>query len=241
MTKDGSTAIGVVMDESGSMSHLVNDTIGGFNTFLREQKAIPGEATLTLALFNHDYKLVHDGVSLKDVPELTTFTYKPSGTTALLDAVGRTVDTMGRKFASMKEEDRPSKVVVLIMTDGEENASSDYKHARIKEMVAHQQEKYGWSFAFIGANIDSFAVGSSMGLSKGSTYSYASNSVGTQSLYSSMSAGTTNFRRSKMAANFNMVDPIQVTPITVVPTVVDVTLTPTVVDTANVVKGDSTK
>jgi uncharacterized protein YegL len=207
MTKENLTAIAVIIDQSGSMASLQKDIIGGYNTFLKEQKAVSGEATLTLTLFSDHTTIVHDNLPLSEVPELTEATYRPSGSTALLDAIGKTVDTMGRKFASMKEEDRPSKVIVLIMTDGEENASTAYKHAQIKEMVSHQQDKYNWQFVFVGANIDSFSVGTSFGVAAHSTYSYTANSIGTKSLYSSISSGTTAFRNSAVGTSFNMVDP----------------------------------
>lgn len=207
--KDNFTSIAVVIDASGSMTSTRADTIGSFNTFIKDQKAIPGEAILTLATFDHNYKLIHDGVNLQDVPELTEKDYIPGGMTALFDAIGRTIDAVGRKLSSMKEEERCSKSLVLVITDGEENSSKEYKLERIKEMVSHQQDKYSWQFIFIGANINSFASGTSIGVKAGSTYSYNSTSTGTARLYDSMSFGTSNFRRAKVGAAFTMVDPQQ--------------------------------
>lgn len=211
MTRDNFTSIGVIIDKSGSMSHLTRDTIGGYNTFLREQKAVPGDAVLTLALFSDRYELVHDSLPLQEVPELTETTYRAGGSTALLDAIGRTVDAMGRKLASMKEEERPSKVVILVMTDGEENASTDFKHAKIKEMVSHQQDRYNWQFVFIGANIDSFSVGTSMGVAAGSTYSYSSVPGaynGVTAVFNNASNSMHAYRTSVAGTSFNMADPI---------------------------------
>lgn len=115
--KENLTSINVIIDQSGSMRPLTNDTIGGFNTFLQEQKQENSEALLSLCLFSTDSKLIHDCVDIKDVPDLTAATYKPAGGTALLDAFGKTMEETGKKLAAMKEEDRPSKVIFLIITD----------------------------------------------------------------------------------------------------------------------------
>lgn len=211
MTKENFTSIGVIIDRSGSMSSLTKDTIGGYNSFIQEQKAVPGDAVLTLALFDDRYDLIHDAIPLCDVPELNATTYSVRGSTALLDAVGRTIDAMGRKLASMKEEERPSKVLVLIMTDGEENASTDYKHSKIKEMISHQQDTYKWEFVFIGANIDSFSVGTSMGVSAGHTYSFSSipgHVTGMPGVFTNLSSSVNAYRTSVVGTAFNMADPI---------------------------------
>lgn len=211
MTKENFTSIGVIIDRSGSMSSLTKDTIGGYNSFIREQKAVPGDAVLTLALFDDKYDLIHDAMPLQDVPELTAATYSVRGSTALLDAIGRTIDAMGRKLSSMKEEERPSKVLVLIMTDGEENASQEYKHSKIKEMVSHQQDVYKWEFVFIGANVDSFSVGTSMGVSAGHTYSFSSipgHATGMPGVFTNLSSSVNAYRTSVVGTAFNMADPI---------------------------------
>jgi uncharacterized protein YegL len=122
--KENLTSINVILDGSGSMGRLVNDTIGGFNQFLQDQQALPGEALLSLTIFNTKPTVVHDCLPIANVPALNKDVYKASGGTALLDAVGLTVDNVGQKLASMREEDRPSKILFLIITDGEENASS---------------------------------------------------------------------------------------------------------------------
>lgn len=214
MTKDNFTSIGVIIDKSGSMAHLTKDTIGGYNSFIKEQKAVPGDAVLTLALFSDKYELVHDSVPLKDVLELTEGTYKASGSTALLDAIGTTVNAMGVKLASMKEEERPSKVIVLIMTDGEENYSAQYKHDQIMNMINHQRDKYAWEFVFIGANQDAIQVGATMGVQASHSYNYVATSLGTQAYFQNASAGMTDFRKSARGTTFSMVDPtLQVTPV----------------------------
>lgn len=209
MTKLDYTHLICILDRSGSMGHIVDDTIRGFNKFIADQKAEPGDATLTLALFDDQYELVHDFTNLKDVPDLTTKTYFARGGTSLLDAVGKTFNSVGSKLSSMKEEDRPSKIVVLIMTDGHENSSREFKHAQIKSMIEHQKSKYSWQVIFIGAsNIDAVAAGSSLGISSTQSYSYNASSIGTGRLYNSVSAGMSDFRRAKIGASFNMANPV---------------------------------
>ena len=158
------TCIAVVLDRSGSMAPRRNDVVGGFNSFLREQKAQPGDAIVTLVQFDHEYEIVHDGIPLKEVPELTARTYAPRGNTALLDAVGRAINTVGAKLAATKEKDRPGRVICLIVTDGEENASHEFTKEQIKQMILHQREVYNWDFVFLGANVDAFAEASALGV-----------------------------------------------------------------------------
>ena len=124
------THLVLVLDASGSMGKLTSDTIGSFNSFLSDQKALPDEATFTLCTFNDDTKLVHHFEKLASVPDLTNKTYKPNGSTALLDAMGSTIDSVGEKLSSMPESERPSKVLFMVITDGEENVSSRFTKAR---------------------------------------------------------------------------------------------------------------
>ena len=186
----------VIVDRSGSMQAIREDAIGGFNTFLEEQKKVPGNANLTLVLFNHEYQLVHSSTPLDKVPALDNKTYVPSGTTALLDAVGRTIDDIGRRMADMAESARPSKVIVAILTDGMENASKDYKRERIFEMISHQRDKYQWEFFFLAANQDAMQSGVSMGVATTNTMGYAATPDGTKTAYRGMSSSVTKSRTS---------------------------------------------
>lgn len=161
---DNLSEIICIVDRSGSMGSIRSDAIGGFNVFLEDQKKAPGEAHLSLVLFNDQYELVHDHVDIQRVPELNEETYQPSGTTALLDAVGRTIDRVGQRLAKTAEHDKPCKVIVAILTDGLENASSDYSRAKIAEMIEHQQKVYSWEFIFLAANQDAIATASSMSI-----------------------------------------------------------------------------
>ena len=188
------TAIGVVIDNSSSMGPTRSDTVGGFNTFLADQKALPGDATLTLAFFNHKYELIHDSVPLKDVADLTLDTYRTHGNTALLDAIGKTVNSMGAKLAAMAEADRPGKVILVILTDGEENTSQDFSLDQILTMLKHQQEVYSWEVVYLGANQNAAEIGKKMGIHAGNSVNYAATGVGTRSAYSVISQRVTHSR-----------------------------------------------
>lgn len=136
------TEIICVIDRSGSMGAIRSDAIGGFNTFLRDQQQESGTARMTLVLFDHEYEIRYDAVPLQEVEPLDTTTYVPRGTTALLDAVGRTIDDVGKRLADTDESERPAQVIIAILTDGLENASSDYSWERVSKMIEHQREKY---------------------------------------------------------------------------------------------------
>lgn len=194
------TDISVVLDRSGSMASVATDTIGGFNTFLAEQKKQPGKATLTLAQFDDVYEVVHDGKPLAEVPELTSRTFVPRGSTALLDAIGNTINRTGKRLADMPDTERPGKVIVVILTDGFENASREFSKEKINEMIAHQRDKYQWEFVFIGANQDAIATAASYGIGAHSTMTYAANAVGTQHAFASVANLTSNYRAGRAAA-----------------------------------------
>lgn len=199
MTKENFTSINVIIDQSGSMAGLTNDTIGSFNTFLAEQKLVPGEAAFTLCTFSSSHSLVHDFIKLDTVPDLRTNTYRPSGGTALFDALGFTINSVGARLAAMPEDERPENVIFLVITDGEENASHSFKKEQIKSMVQHQQDVYKWEFVFIGANVDAFSEGQSMGFSAQNSVSYNATSGGTEQLYKSISSNVGAYRSSKLA------------------------------------------
>lgn len=153
----------VIIDESGSMGSVVNDTIGGFNTFLETHQSMEGEALLTLVKFDTKYTIVHNGVNVKEVPKLDRTSYKPSGMTALLDAVGKTVDEVKTRIDNTAEEEKPEKVIFAILTDGEENSSIEYKLDQIKTKIENQTTE-GWEFIFLGADQDAWSNARSMGV-----------------------------------------------------------------------------
>jgi hypothetical protein len=166
------TEIVAILDRSGSMESISNDTIGGYNAFIKEQKEISGEAVLTTVLFNDIYKLLHDRVNIKTVKPLTGKQYTAGGNTALLDALGKTIYDTGVKLNNTPEHERPAKVVFFIITDGEENASTEFTREKVKSMVELQKNTYKWEFIFLGANIDAFSTAASIGISSDRSFDF---------------------------------------------------------------------
>ncbi len=184
-----------IIDRSGSMAAIASDAIGGFNTFLDGQKKVPGEATLTFVQFDTEYEVVHENKPLHEVPALDERTYQPRGGTALLDAVGRTIDDVGRRLSNMAENNRPEKVIVAILTDGEENSSRQYSLSKIEEMITHQKDKYQWDFIFLGANQDAFAEAAKIGIDAKYTANFVGSAKGIHEGYKRM-GGMVMERRS---------------------------------------------
>lgn len=148
------TNIAFILDRSGSMASMADEAIGGFNAFLAEQQAEESEAKLSLILFDHEYTPITNCTPIAKVKPLNNETYEPRGMTALLDAMGRTIDDLGKQLADTPEAERPGGVIVVTLTDGMENSSSDYTKAEVAAKVKHQQEKYGWQFIFLGASLE---------------------------------------------------------------------------------------
>jgi hypothetical protein len=192
--KDNSSYLGFVLDRSGSMATIKEATITGFNKFVSEQKLIPGECKLTLMLFDDKFEVPYDGVELKTLPELDDKTFVPRGWTALYDGIGRTIDTLGAKFAAMPESERPSKVVIVVMTDGAENASREYSQAKVKEMIQHQTQRYQWQFLFLGANQDAIFTGEKIGILNGYSMTYNANAASVGNTFSSASRNIGSYR-----------------------------------------------
>jgi len=189
-----STDITIILDRSGSMSAIKADTIGGFNQFLTEQQALPGEANISLFQFDNEYEQVFAGVPIKDAVPLNAATFVPRGATALLDAIGRTVNSTGARLGALPEEERPDKVVVVIITDGEENASKEFRRPQIYDLLTTQRETYNWQFIFLAANQDAIAVGGTLGVPKAASLTYAADSAGARSSYYSVSESLASLR-----------------------------------------------
>lgn len=170
MTDKNLTEIVCIVDRSGSMQSLRESAVRGFNTFLAEQKKLPGAATLTYVQFDHEYDVVHDGKPIQLIPELTADTFVPRGDTALLDAIGRTMNDVGSRLSRTPEDQRPGKVIVVILTDGQENASKEFTRQKILEMINHQRDMYQWEFVYLAANQDAFAVAKGLGIRHASNF-----------------------------------------------------------------------
>ena len=190
------TELLMILDMSGSMYSLRDDTIGGYNSLIEEQKKEEGSAIVTTVLFNDGYSVVHDRVDINDVKPMTSADYVPQGTTAMLDAVGKAITSIGQKLAEMPEEQRPSKVMVTIITDGYENASREYSWDVIKAMIKEQREKYSWIFTFIGADIDTMSVSNNLGIDSRLSKSYTKSVDGSNSVYKSVSKAMKRVRAS---------------------------------------------
>jgi len=160
-----STYLQFIIDRSGSMHEKETDVIGGFNAFVEEQKKDHTECRVGMVQFNGGLLESFSDVALPFVAPLTHASYVTSGSTALLDAMGATIQRLGTRLAALPESERPRNVVVITMTDGEENCSREYRIERIREMIKHQTEKYNWTFVFIGADIDAFTIGRGLGIS----------------------------------------------------------------------------
>ncbi len=179
--------VSVILDRSGSMQSIKDDIIGGVNEFVRKQREDPGFMTLSLAQFDNEYEVIHDFVNLNDVPELTDKTYQPRNVTALLDAIGRTINSTGNYLNNLDENAKPSKVLFLIVTDGLENASKEFTREKVFGMITHQEKEYNWEFVYIGANQDAIAEGGRIGTSVANSVNYTANQVGTQSMFEGVS------------------------------------------------------
>lgn len=176
--KKGLTEMVFILDRSGSMSGLESDTIGGFNSTIEKQKAVPGEALVSTVLFDNDCEVLHDRVNINDVPALTDKEYFARGSTALIDAMGSAISHIGNIHKYARDEDRPEKTIFVITTDGYENASHKYTAEQVRKMVERQKTKYGWEFIFLGANIDAVQTARAYGISEDRAANYVNDSKG---------------------------------------------------------------
>lgn len=164
MPKNDKTEIICVLDRSGSMNGIRDDCIGGFNAFIAEQKQVPGETNVTVMQFDDEFTMTHVGTPLAEVPPLDETTFVPRGSTALLDAIGRTINETEARLGKMPDEEQPGLVLVLILTDGHENASKEFNKGQIDKMVKEHEAK-GWEFMYLKAGPDSFAEAGAIGIS----------------------------------------------------------------------------
>lgn len=180
------TDIVCILDRSGSMGSITSDTIGGFNMFLKSQKKLSGLAEMTIVLFNNGYEIYVDNEDIHNIKPLNSNTYVPEGSTALLDAIGKTINQLDGKVTD--------RVIVCILTDGLENSSVEFTIEQIKNMVEHRQDTHKWEFVFLGANMDAFSVGNSYGFTSNNINLFTSDSVGIGTAFDSINTSVSGFR-----------------------------------------------
>ncbi len=194
--KKGLTELVFILDKSGSMRGLEADTIGGYNSMLKKQQAVEGECCVTTVLFDNNYELLHDRIDIKAVTEITEKEYQVGGSTALLDAIGRTIHKIDSAQKHTADDYRAEKVMFAIITDGEENSSREYSAGKVKKQIEKQKSKYGWEFVFLGANIDSVQTAGRFGIAPDRAIDYLADSEGTNLNFKAMASAVATFRET---------------------------------------------
>ena len=187
------TEIIFVIDKSGSMVNLVGDTIGGFNGFIESQKALDGKATLTTVLFDTGWKTLHNGLDIREVKPMTSSDYSAYGGTAMLDAIGETINRVQDRHDELGNE-KPDSVLFVITTDGEENSSRKFNKSQIEKMIKHQTNGHGWKFMFLGANMDAVKEAQNIGIKADYAVNYEYSAQGTSAVYGTIDALTSSVR-----------------------------------------------
>lgn len=188
------TEIVFILDKSGSMSGLEEDTIGGYNSMLKRQQKVEGDVIVTTVLFDDRYEIIHDRTDIRAIKPLTEKEYFVQGTTALLDAIGRTIFKTINANKNTKKEYQADKIMFVIITDGMENASREYSYEKIKSMIEKQKSEYKWEFIFLGANIDAISTASKFGINEDRAVNYNADSEGTELSYQAISDAVYLFR-----------------------------------------------
>ena len=201
--KKNLTEIVFILDRSGSMDNLVEDTIGGFNAMIDQQKAERGQAYVSTVLFSNDSVVIHDRVDVQKVQPMTRQDYRVSGCTALLDAVGGAIHHIGNVHKYAREEEVPEHTIFVITTDGMENASRRYTADKVKAMIQRQQDKYGWEFIFLGANIDAVETAAHIGIQADRAANFMADGEGANATFASVNEAVRQVRaNAPMAANW---------------------------------------
>jgi len=193
------THIAVILDRTGSMTAIRDDTIGGFNAFLQQQKAEPGFATLTLVQFDSQdpYEVIHRFKPIAEVPELTRETYVPRASTPLLDAMGRGINDLESSLSQLAEADRPARVVMVVVTDGQENASREFCKEQIEKMIKEKTEKDGWQFVFLSADLAAIRDAQDVGVDLSAALLYQKSGLGSKGAWSSLSVRLSDYRSAR--------------------------------------------
>ena len=194
--KKNLTELVMILDRSGSMGGLESDTIGGYNSMLQKQSKEEGDVLVSTVLFDDYSKVVHDRVPIGEIKPLTDKEYYVRGCTALIDAIGGAIHHIGNIHKYAREEDRPEKTIFVITTDGMENASEHYTFDQVRRMVNRQQERYGWEFIFLGANMDAVSVAGNIGIRRNRAVEYLNDGKGIALNYEVISEAVTSMRTS---------------------------------------------
>lgn len=197
------TDITIILDRSGSMAAILEPTIQGYNTFINEQRKQPGKLLISRVIFDDVIETPELAVPIAQASELNTRNFVPRNGTALFDAIGTTIENVGKRLAAMSEQDRPGKVLIVIITDGQENTSHAYRSGDIKEMINHQRNKYNWQFSYLGANQDAVLAGSSIGIGAQASYTFGHNAGGTKGVFAGLSSSVSTMRACAGPANYS--------------------------------------
>ena len=192
---NNTTELVFILDNSGSMAGMEKDTIGGFNAMIEKQREEDGEVYVSTVLFNSTSRVIHDRISIKRIEPMTEQQYRVGGGTALLDAIGGAIHHIGNVHKYARKEDVPSKTIFLITTDGMENASRQYDSEHVKKMIKRQEERYGWEFVFVAANIDAVHTAETIGIRRERAANYRQDAEGTEMLFCAMSEAVTSYRK----------------------------------------------
>lgn len=188
------TELVFILDRSGSMAGLESDTIGGFNAMLKKQKAVAGKCVITTVLFDHEYELLHDRIDIRAVRPMTEKEYEVRGSTALMDAMGMTIEKIARVQQNTAEAYRAEHVLFVIITDGEENSSRTYSVEKVRALIERQKAEHGWEFIFLGANIDAVETAGTFGIRPECAANYVPDGAGTELNFRVMSDTVTAYR-----------------------------------------------